>query len=283
MSDFDVPATTLSALAERYEVFLLDQYGVLHDGVQPYPGVIDALQRLKAAGKRSVLLSNSGRRALENGERLTRLGLGGDLFDQIVTSGEVAWNLLAEGGLEVAENARCLLLSRGGDRSALAGLPLEETNDATEADVVLLSGSNGERMSLADYEAILAPAAAAGRPCLCTNPDKVMLVPGGKTFGAGRIAELYQSLGGQVTWIGKPYPEIYRFALGKLGDPPSASVVAIGDSLEHDVAGAKTMGCSAALVLSGIHEGEAPEALSLLARRHGAMPDVTLRSLAWQG
>lgn len=281
--DFPAPLSSVATLAETFDTFLLDQYGVLHDGVRPYPGVVDALRRLKDAGKRSVLLSNSGRRAAVNGERLARLGLTGDLFDHIVTSGEVAWHLLATGALEVPAEARCLLLSRGGDRSALAGLPLRQVESAEDADLVFLSGSDGDRMSLADYEAVLAPAAAKARPCLCTNPDKVMLTPTGKAFGPGRIAELYQALGGTVTWIGKPYPEIYRFALDRLDRPSLAGVVAIGDSLEHDIAGAKRLGCSAALVLSGIHEGEDTAGLSLLAERYGATPDVTLRSLAWEG
>ena len=280
---FAVPASSVAALAAAHDVFLLDQYGVLHDGARPYPGALEALTELKARGKRSLLLSNSGRRASVNVERLETLGFPRDLFEGVVTSGEVAWHLLDRGALEVAPDARCLLLSRGGDRSALSGLPVRQADAPAEADLLFLSGSDGDIRGLDDYRRLLAPLAARQVPCICTNPDKVMLTPRGKAFGCGRIADLYEALGGSVTWIGKPYPEMYRFALESLDHPPLARVIAIGDSLEHDIAGAKGIGCGAALVLAGIHDGDDAAALAGLAGRFGAWPDVTLRFFSWGG
>ena len=77
---------------------------------------------------------------------------------------------------------------------------------------MIIAGSQADKVSLDDYRQLLAPAARRGAPCVCINPDKLMLTAAGNAPGAGRIAEIYQELGGDVTWIGKPFPEIYRAA-----------------------------------------------------------------------
>jgi HAD superfamily hydrolase (TIGR01459 family) len=133
-------------------------------------------------------------------------------------------------------------------------------------------------MSLDEYRALLAPAAAKRAPAICTNPDKIMLTAAGPRFGAGRIAELYEELGGTVTWIGKPFPEIYRAALAELGDPDPSRVIGVGDSIEtrhrrgsrcRASLGACALGCSCR---NGGSE------LEVLFRRHGATPDYLLDS-----
>ena len=81
----------LSALVEHFDLFMIDQFGVLHDGTAPYDGTIDCLEKLKANGKGVILLSNSGKRAVDNISRLANLGFSRELFDDVVTSGGVAW------------------------------------------------------------------------------------------------------------------------------------------------------------------------------------------------
>jgi ribonucleotide monophosphatase NagD (HAD superfamily) len=105
-----------------------------------------------------------------------------------------------------------------------------------------------------------------------------MLVPGGTTFGAGRIARLYGELGGAVTFIGKPYPAMYHMALDLVGGR-SDMAVGIGDSVEHDIVGAKGVGAAAAFVLGGIHADEGD--LDRLYERYGAWPDHVLERFAW--
>jgi HAD superfamily hydrolase (TIGR01459 family) len=272
-----IPTLGLADLMPRYDVFLLDQFGTLHDGSAPYPGVRDSLEMLKAAGKRLVLLSNSGKRATDNLRRLARLGFPETLFETAMTSGEAARALLATGRIEAARDARrCLLLERDGDGSLLDGLDLSAAS-ADQAELVLIAGSEGERRPLAEYETQLAPLARAGVPALCLNPDKTMLTPRGPAFGAGRIAELYQQLGGAVTWIGKPYPAIYDSTLEALGNPPRERVAAVGDSIEHDIAGARAAGCGAWLVRTGIAAGLDDAAILAECLRYGATPDGIVR------
>ncbi|MHB2166750.1 TIGR01459 family HAD-type hydrolase [Alsobacter sp. R-9] len=262
----------VAELATRFKVALIDQFGVLHDGSAPYPGAVEALSRLKSAGVRVALLSNSGKRSEPNRRRNVGLGFDPTSWDALVTSGEVAWHILHQRRSSTSRE-RCYLIARDRDSSAILGLGFDPAPSPAEADLILIAGSEGDRRTLADYAAELEPAARTGVPALCTNPDDVMLTRVGPRFGAGRIAALYRDMGGTVTMIGKPYPEIYRFALRQLGDPPLSDVVAIGDSVAHDIAGARGAGMAAALVLGGVH--------SLGGDEGGPEPDFTLPAFRW--
>lgn len=270
----------IAAVADRFDCFLVDQFGVLRDGRGPYPGAAETLSRLKQAGKRVVLLSNSGKRAAENSRRLERIGFDAGSWDLFLTSGETAWRILkAESGNEAAR--KCLLISRDDDTSAIDGLGLVRTRSSEEADVVMIAASEGDRYSLENYRALLEPAVRRGVTCLCTNPDKIMLTRDGEAFGAGRIAELYEELGGAVRWIGKPFPDIYREAMRFLGAPDRARVVCIGDSIEHDIAGAAGAGLGSILVTTGILAGLDDARRAELFDAYGATPGFILPRFLW--
>lgn len=272
----------LADIADRYDAFLIDQFGVLRDGRGPYAGAAETLVRLKDHGKRLIILSNSGKRSAENDRRLVDLGFVAGSWDWFLTSGEVAWQMLKKEGTEAGGLVKkCLLISRDNDLSPVKGLDLERTESGADADVVLLAGSEGDVLPLSHYEALLAPAARRGVPCLCTNPDKVMLTRTGTAFAAGRIAELYEELGGTVRWIGKPFGDIYDFALDFLGRPDPSRVCAIGDSIEHDIAGAAGAGLGSVLVTTGILEHATGAERQKLFAEHGATPDFILPKFLW--
>lgn len=272
----------LAEIADRYDAFLIDQFGVLRDGRGPYPGAAETLVQLKDAGKRIIILSNSGKRSAENDRRLVDLGFAAGSWDWFLTSGEVAWQILKREGVVSAGTPRkCLLISRDSDLSPIKGLDFERADSGADADVVLLAASEGDVHPLSHYQALLEPAARRGVPCLCTNPDKVMLTKSGTAFGAGRIAELYEELGGSVRWIGKPFAQIYALALDFLGHPDPTRVCVIGDSIEHDIAGAANAGLHSVLVTTGILEQASDEESRKLFAEHGASPDFILPKFLW--
>ncbi|ACI51946.1 HAD-superfamily subfamily IIA hydrolase like protein [Gluconacetobacter diazotrophicus PA1 5] len=271
----------IAALVGHYDVLFVDQFGVLHDGTAPYPGVRDALARLRDAGQRVVLLSNSGRPGPYNAGRLARLGLGPELYETIVTSGDTALALARSGEIPVRPGMRCLLIDSGGQDTAFCdALGLVVEAEPARADLVLIAGSRGDVVTEAEYRAMLAPLARRGARAVCTNPDRRMLVPGGTAFGAGRIAELYEEEGGTVDWIGKPHPAIYAHA-ARLCRVRAERVLCIGDSVEHDIAGARGFGADSALVRTGILADAAPAALRAAFVRHGVWPDYVLPGLVW--
>jgi HAD superfamily hydrolase (TIGR01459 family) len=272
---------TLEPLAEQFELFLLDQFGVLHNGFALYPETVNALARLRTLGRRSVIISNSGKRAAQNVQRMTRMGIGPDHYDAMVTSGEIAWLELAErmGSAASSEPLRCFLISTHGDTSPVAGLGLNLVDQSADAQRVLIAGAEVERYSLEDYCDQLADAAHAGVPCICTNPDRIALTPSGTTFGPGRIAERYEAMGGTVTWVGKPFPAIYEHARNLFPQIPAERIVCIGDSIQHDIAGAQAAGFASALVRTGIFADADAASLETLYDTYGATPDFVLPGL----
>ncbi|MGB7977456.1 MAG: TIGR01459 family HAD-type hydrolase [Roseiarcus sp.] len=270
------------AIASSFKAVFFDQYGVLHDGRKAYPGARDALAAVKSRGVTIVVLSNSGRGRAANEERMATLGFERELYDFLVTSGDVARALLKRGRFPalLAPWARCFVISTGGDDEVASALGLVPTAHSEEADLVIIAGSQADKVSLDDYRTMLAPAARRGAPCLCTNPDKLMLTASGNAPGAGCIAEIYEELGGVVTWVGKPFPEIYRAAaeLSRVENP--RDVLCVGDSVEHDIAGANRFGAFAALVRTGILADLSDKELAAEIGRHCALPDYVIRDLA---
>lgn len=244
----------IGPLLDRYDGFLVDQFGVLLDGVRLLPGARDALELLRGHGKRVVILSNSGRRAAPNRERLARLGVDPELYTALVSSGEAAWQGLKDRTDETFAGLgrRCLLFSRGGDRSTIEGLEIELAHDAEVADFVLLCGLDSDESVRQLCETQLARALARGLPLICANPDLISLEADRQVDGPGAFAARYAAVGGEVRYIGKPWPAVYRAALPALGLPPDR-IVAIGDSLEHDIAGPAPFGIDGALVIGGVH------------------------------
>ncbi len=270
-------------LVDDHDVFLIDQFGVLRDAGGPYPDAPETLSRLKALGKQIIIMSNSGKRSAENDARFAALGFARGSWDLFLTSGEVAWQMMAEDRTLLPEGkARCLLISRDNDLSPLTGLALDPCAGGASADIVLIAGSEGDRFDLDHYRRLLEPAARRNVPCWCTNPDTTMLTPQGLRFGAGRIAGLYQEMGGTVRFIGKPHADIYRLALRSAGNPDPKRVICLGDSIEHDIAGARQAGLRSALVMSGILEGMSDAARENLCRSHSAWPDYVLPGFIWQ-
>jgi len=190
----------LQNLIDDYDLFLIDQFGVLHDGVTLYPKVLEALAYLKSQNKEVVIVSNSGKRSAVNVHRLENMGIDSSLYSQCMTSGEVAHHYL-KSLLNDSVQVNCFLISRDGDTSVVGDLDMEIVNSAGEANLIIIGGSEGDRFNETYYEQLLKPAAMNKTRCLCTNPDKKMLTTAGLKFGAGRIAEIYQELGGDVLWF----------------------------------------------------------------------------------
>lgn len=282
--------TSISAIDDIFQeadAFLLDQFGTLHDGVVPYPGAVAAMRRIRAAGKRILILSNSGKRAAPNRLRLEKLGFPADSYDGFLTSGEVVWQMLADRRLPALQSIRrVLVLSRGADEDALAGLDLERTEDPAQADLIVLLGSEADRIGLDAYRVWLKPLAERGVLCLCGNPDRLMVLgDGGVAPAPGQIAELYAEMGGSVSWIGKPFTALYDAAFAELNkiarfSVPRDRIWAVGDSLEHDIAGAAAQGCRSILVTTGILAGATPDDLLSEMRRWVIQPDATLPMFA---
>ena len=281
--------SSLSAIADRFDHVLLDQWGTLHDGRTVFPVALDCLARLREAGKRVLVLSNSGKRASQNAERLARLGVPRSAYDGILTSGEVTWNGLRERNRAPFTDCgrACFLITRGGDRSLTEGLDLVIVSDLREADFILLGGLDDEVTEPDLWRDQFTHAAARRVPMICANPDLMMFGATGLVPAPGTLARAYEWLGGRVSFVGKPHGPIFAAALAQLGDPDPHRVLMIGDSLDHDVAGGRAQGLQTLLLSDGVHRttlAGAPDLAAATRRLAGApqrMPTWTMQHLVW--
>jgi len=282
----------LSAVADRYDGFILDLWGVLHDGVRPYPGVIDTLQQLKRRGKRAVILSNGPRRAASLARRTGEIGITSDLYDELHSSGEETWRLLKErpDPADAALGRRVFPIVPERDRDLLAGLDLEVVASPAAASFLLVTGLAHGAETVADYEQALCIGATHGRPMLCANPDLEVVRGGVRELCAGALAARYEALGGSAHYVGKPHPAVYQTCLAHLGSVARSRILAVGDSLRTDVAGAAGVGVDSLLVLGGIHAEELagaadshpdPTELAAACAKAGQWPTYAVPAFTW--
>lgn len=274
----------IAPLAARYRTVLLDLWGVLHDGTALYPGAHECLIRMKASGMRVLLLSNAPRRAARAQAVLEALGVERTLYDGLLTSGEAGYALLEQGLEGFPPRGTYYYIGPDKDADVLSGLPYAPA-PLEQADFILNVGFGSEGEGVADWSAPLAAGLARALPMLCLNPDmEVVKITGERYACAGVIADEYARMGGAVTYIGKPYPQVYARALAMLGHPDTARVLAIGDGLHTDILGATRAGIASVFITGGIVQhalkGSSQSVVEYCAQQ-GVQPDYVLEGLRW--
>jgi HAD superfamily hydrolase (TIGR01459 family) len=279
-------------LAELYDGFVLDLWGVIHDGVNAFPHAVDCLKHLRAAGKRTLLLSNVPRPNAAVQTMMRGMGIDDSLYTDILTSGEAVRRALqSPPDLWWAElGNRVFHLGPQRDRPVLEGLPLVIADSPADADFVLNTGPDDHRnpTDMAAFEPVLQDCAQHRLKMICANPDLVVIRGGIRVLCAGSLAVRYQEIGGDVRSFGKPDPAIYQPVLEQLG-VPAQKVLAVGDSLHTDIAGATGVDLAACWVLNGIHGAELDDGAGgfdftkaeAAARAYGVRPVATLPRFVW--
>ncbi len=298
-SDMTTPIPYLPGIAELvsdYDGFVLDLWGVIHDGVSLYPGAADVLGRLAEADKRMVMLTNAPRRAWAVSEQLARMGVPEELCRPVVSSGEATWHELNSRSDPQADpwyagiGGRCYHIGPERDENLFDGLDIERVDALDAADMILNTGPWRDDERVEDYEDRLSDGARRGVPMICANPDLQVIRGGKRVICAGALAQRYEALGGSVRYLGKPHAAIYDYCFEHLGGMARGRILAIGDSLRTDLAGAAAADIDAALVVGGIHadelgaaDGAAPDAddLARLCAREGLSPVAAVPAFVW--
>jgi HAD superfamily hydrolase (TIGR01459 family) len=286
----------LAAIHERYDAYLCDVWGVLHNGERAFPAAVEALRNLRRLGKAVTLISNAPRPKAEVAAQLASLGAPPEIYDAIATSGDVCAQAIADRSPQRPAHigpARDLSLFDAAAAMAgrkIAPAPLEK------ADFVVCTGLNEDTVETpADYEDILVAARKRRLTMLCANPDLVVYRGDQLVYCAGALAERYAELGGEVEQAGKPYAPIYQLALGlceQALDRPLdlGRVLAIGDAMHTDIAGAHDMGLDSLLITQGIHREQLhsgpagaidADAYRQFVESSGLTPTRHMERLAW--
>ncbi len=265
----------LATLADRYDLVLCDIWGVLHNGLVGLPGAGEALTRFRAAGGTVVLVSNAPRPAPSVAAQLDRVAVPRTAWDAILTSGD-----LTRAEVKKREGQIVHHLGPKRDLVIFEGLKVR-FGSIEEADYVVCSGfRNDETETAEDYRHDLARMRERGLWMICANPDLIVergdrLVP-----CAGALAVAYEELGGEVYYAGKPHRPVYEAALAMAarlrGQETIAPerVLAIGDAMRTDIAGAAAFGVASLVVVRGIHAAD-------VGLEEGSLEDARVRQ--WLG
>lgn len=275
-------------LVDRYDAFLVDSYGVLHDGESLYPGSAECLENLRSMGRTVAILTNTPRRARTVAREIEKVGIVPGLYDFLVSAGEVTFRMLttrsAELGLAVDDEIYYVGPPRS--RELLDGIPFAEATAIKAASVMLITGLFPGMEDVGDYDKLLGDARAGDLPAICANPDLVAIRSGTTGACAGTVAARYEELGGTVRYFGKPFPEIYEMALEGLPGTDRSRVLCVGDALHTDIGGAQSAGLDCLFVSAGIHQQDIGASLhrnplASLFQRYEAFPTVSIDRFQW--
>ncbi len=258
-------------LLSQFDVLICDVWGVVHDGARAYPGAGDAFARFRERGGTVLLLSNAPMPSQWVASVLDEKGVRRDSWDAIVSSGDIT---LAH----IGEKSYRRILHIGTERD----LPLIDAMSAAstafqDAEAIVCTGLEDDRNETAEtYRPLLERALGRRMPFVCANPDLVVDVGGELLPCAGIVAQLYEQMGGEVYWAGKPHAPAYKLALrtiakirGSHADPQR--ILAIGDAVRTDLAGAAAAGLASMFIAQGIHRDEV--------LRHGSIEPAALKEL----
>jgi len=284
--------TGLSSIADRYDGCILDLWGTIHNGVEPLPGAIQCLEALKAAEKSVLILSNAPRRIGAVVERMDAVGIPRTVYGPVLSSGEAGWLALRDRTDSWHRDIgdRAFLIGEAGDESVLQDQPIREVESLDEASFLLCVGAFKRSDTVAEYDALLAEAHQRRLPLLCVNPDLEVLRGPNREICAGAIAAAYADLGGDVRYHGKPHRPIYDLSFERLPGIAPSRILAVGDSLRTDVAGANAVGIDSLFITSGILAEELgippfadppADALEPLYQKHGQAPTWAAAAFRW--
>ena len=235
----------LSEIYSFYDTFVIDLWGVMHDGILLNSKAIQTIEELKKKNKKIVFLSNAPRPSIKVKEFLKKLNMKEKFLDNVITSGEAAMqainvNLFGK-----------LFFHLGPSRDDYIFHRVKENQTSLEkCDFILCTGLFDEHENdINFYEQLLKN--SLSKKLICTNPDLIVHRGRIEEYCAGTIAKKFEDMGGKVIYFGKPYPEIYKMCFSE-----HEKVLAIGDNLRTDIKGANNLKIDSIFITRGIHRNE---------------------------
>ena len=265
--------TGLKSVADQYDLFFIDLWGVVHNGIELYRESIEVLENLSEIKKELVLLTNAPRPNYNVIEFLKRMGLEEKLCSKVYTSGEAALNYL---NLNL-KNKTFFHLGPPRDFGLFNNFKKNKVHNISEADYLLCTGLFDEYdKELSYYKSFLKK--EIKNIMICTNPDLVVDRGEKREFCAGSVAKVFEDLGGKVEYFGKPYPKVYNQA----ANIKNKKVLCIGDNLNTDIKGANNQNFTSLLITNGIHRQEIKnENFEKIMEKYNTKVDYTQSKLKW--
>ncbi len=262
----------LKSIINRYDLFFIDLWGVVHNGIELYENSINVLDNLAAANKHFILLTNAPRPNETVINFLKKMGLK-KYFENVFTSGEAAHKYL------ISELGKKNFFHIGPPRDFDLFKNIEKNNvsNIEDADYFLCTGLfEDQENDLNYYKKLLSN--HTSKKMICTNPDLIVDRGEEREYCAGSVAKSFEEIKGEVIYFGKPHPPVYNLSTNII----NKKVLCIGDNLNTDIKGANVQNFDSLLITNGIHRKEIldTELMSVL-KKYETRVDYVQNNLKW--
>ena len=268
----NLEATGLKSIASQYDLFFIDIWGVIHNGIKLHENAIKVLEELSKNNKEFILLTNAPRPNLTVINTLKGMGLN-KFSDTVFTSGEASLRYI----LKEFKNKKFFHLGPPRDFDLFKKFENNKVNNIDDSEYILCSGLFEEyENDLEYYKKFLSM--QISKKMICTNPDLIVDRGNETEFCAGKIAQIFENLGGKVVYFGKPHFSIYNLILKK-----SDKALMIGDNLQTDIKGANLMNQDSIFITDGIHLKEIRESKNIesIFKKYDVRPKFIQNKLQW--
>tara|TARA_Y100001958_G_C21155153_1_gene490362 strand:- start:332 stop:1150 length:819 start_codon:yes stop_codon:yes gene_type:complete len=263
----------LSSIVDNYELFYIDIWGVVHNGINLHKEAIKALKEISKKNKHYILLTNAPRPNSAVKSYLKKMGLEDDIINHVFTSGEAALNYLKQN----FSNQKFYHIGPPRDFDLFKDFQKMKIDQIENCSYILCTGLFDDHSDKLEYYKNLLEKNIK-KKMICTNPD--LIVDRGKTreLCAGSVAMVFEKMGGKVTYFGKPYPEIYNLSTNN----KNKKILSIGDNLNTDIKGANLLNYDSLLISNGIHKNEIKKnGIDKTAKSYEAICNFIQSDLKW--
>ena len=237
----------LSSIADNYQLFYIDLWGVIHNGINLHDEAVNALKQITKMNKNYVLLTNAPRPNSSVKNFLENMGLEREITEHVFTSGEAALNYLKKNFLD----KKFFHVGPPRDFDLFKDFEKNKSNDINKSDYILCTGLFDENnKDLIFYKNLFDK--HLKKKMICTNPDLIVDRGNKRELCAGSVAMVFEKMGGEVVYFGKPYPEVYNQSFNNKGK----KILSVGDNFNTDIKGANLLNYDSLIISNGIHKSE---------------------------
>ena len=237
----------LQSIARNYDLFYIDLWGVVHNGVELHEKAIIALKKLLELNKEFVLLTNAPRPIDTVKVILEKMGMDENLRNHVFTSGEASLSYLSK----EHKSQKFYHVGPPRDFDLFKDFKNYKSNKINDCEYLLCTGLFDEHdKDLNFYKDLLEH--YVNKKMICTNPDLIVDKGNRRELCAGSVAMVFEKMGGEVVYFGKPYPEVYNQSI----DNKNKKILSIGDNLNTDIKGANLLNYDSLLISNGVHKNE---------------------------
>jgi len=263
----------LRSIVENYDIFYIDLWGVIHNGINLHKNAIEALEEITKAKKQYVLLTNAPRPNKIVKSFLEKMGMNKEIRENVYSSGEAALSYLKKNSL----NEKFFHIGPPRDFDLFLDFKKNKMIEIEESSYLLCTGLfEGKGENLNYYKELLKD--YTNKKMICTNPDLIVDKGDKRELCAGSVALVFKEMGGKVVYFGKPFPEVYNQSI----DNKEKKVLSIGDNLNTDIKGANLLNFDSLLISNGIHKDEIKkEGIDIISKKYEVVVNFIQTELKW--